>query len=193
MEGMRIWPASLLMSWVSTLIIRPAHLFTYKFGRSISKTSSILLAIIVKDFSFLNYSWRSGNCTFIMWVSKAFAPWVLPSKLETYLEKDKDKFMQHHLTAEIFRVIMAPFSFEKRRGLRRNHALVGWLIWRRLVGETLGSHWKPWLLAYLPWSTIFDWNSALNSILLSIDDGPWGFFPDREAVFDLLLGGVIKG
>ncbi len=54
-EGMRICLASLLMSWISIVIIGPAGLFMYKSVGFISKTSPILLAMIVRAFSFLNY------------------------------------------------------------------------------------------------------------------------------------------
>jgi hypothetical protein len=41
--------------------------------------------------------------------------------------------------------------------------------------------------------TIFDENSTSNSKSLSTNDGPWGSSLEREAILDLLPGGVLKG
>jgi hypothetical protein len=56
MEGIPMYPASLLMSWVSTVIMGLTGLFMYESSGSISRTSPILLAMIVRAFVFLNYS-----------------------------------------------------------------------------------------------------------------------------------------
>ncbi len=111
-EGMQMWPTSLLMSWISTIIIGPACLFTYDSTSSISRTSPILLAIIVRALSFLNCSWRSGNWTFIVCMSITSAPWALELKFETYLKKKK--FMPLHSTKVIFQVVLAPSSSKNK-------------------------------------------------------------------------------
>ncbi len=54
MEGIRMYPASLLMSRVSAVIMGPAGLFMYESSGSISRTSPILLAMIMRAFVFLN-------------------------------------------------------------------------------------------------------------------------------------------
>ncbi len=47
-KGMQMWPASLLMYWISIVIIGLASIFTYDSTSSIFRTSPILLAIIVR-------------------------------------------------------------------------------------------------------------------------------------------------
>jgi hypothetical protein len=59
-------------------------LFLYESAASISKTFSILLAMIINILVFLNCPWKSENYTFIKWENKASAPCMLASKLETY-------------------------------------------------------------------------------------------------------------
>ncbi len=49
-----MYSASLLMSWVSTVIMGPMGLFMYESSSSISRTSPILLAMIVRAFVFMN-------------------------------------------------------------------------------------------------------------------------------------------
>ncbi len=62
------------------VIMGPAGLLMYEFIASISRTSPILLAMIVRALVFLNYSCRSGNWTLIACVSWASAPCELESK-----------------------------------------------------------------------------------------------------------------
>ncbi len=52
-EGMRMYPANLLMSRTSTMIVRPSGLF---IAASIFRTSPILLAMMVSALVFLNCS-----------------------------------------------------------------------------------------------------------------------------------------
>jgi hypothetical protein len=56
MERIRMYPASLPMSRVSTMIMGPVGHFMYESSGYISRTSPILLAMIMKVFLFLNCS-----------------------------------------------------------------------------------------------------------------------------------------
>lgn len=98
----------------------PTGPFMYKFAVSIFRTSPILLAMIVRVLTFLNYSWKSRNYTFIVWESKVLAPCVLVSKLGMYLEKErfkplhsivveKERFKPFHSTVVIFLIAFAFF------------------------------------------------------------------------------------
>ncbi len=143
-----------------------------------------------------------------MCVSSTSAPCALASKLETYLEKEK--FMLHHSTAVIFRVILAPSSFEKKASKNprvsrvANMKKVGRCNFKQLfraliVGLLLMVRLMTILCAFLVApscisATISDENSASSCRSLSTgDDGPWGSSPEGEAVSDLLPRGVLKG
>ncbi len=106
-----MYSVSLLMSHVSTMIMGPMGLFMYESFGSISKTSPILLAMIVKVFLFLNCSRRFKNWTFIVCESKVSAPCTLVSKFGMY--REKERFKPLHSTAVIFMVDLAPSSSVK--------------------------------------------------------------------------------
>ncbi len=111
MEGIRMYPANLPMSWVSTMIMGSVGLFMYESSSSISWTFPILLAMIVRAFVFLNCSWRSGNWTFIVWKSEVSAPCILVSKFIMY--REKERFKPLHSTIVIFLADLTFFSFVK--------------------------------------------------------------------------------
>ncbi len=64
-DGIRIYPGSLEISFSSIVIMGPASLLIYESAASISNTSSSLLAIMVRALVFRNCSCKSGNCTLI--------------------------------------------------------------------------------------------------------------------------------
>ncbi len=68
-DGILMYPGSLEMSLSSMVIMVPAGLLMYESTASISRTSLILLAMIVRALVFLNCSCRSGNWTLIARVS----------------------------------------------------------------------------------------------------------------------------
>ncbi len=73
-DGILMNPASLEMSWTSTVTMGPIGLFMYEYAASMSSTSPSLLAIMARALAFLNCSCRSGNCTLIVCVRIASAP-----------------------------------------------------------------------------------------------------------------------
>ncbi len=83
----------------------------YESSGSISITSPILLAMIVRAFVFLNCLWRSGNWAFIVCESKVLAPCILASKFGMY--RKKERFKPFHSTIVIFLANLTPFSFVK--------------------------------------------------------------------------------
>jgi hypothetical protein len=54
-----------------------------------SSTSPSLLAIMVRALAFLNCSCKFENCTLIVCVRSASAPWALASKSGENLEKER--------------------------------------------------------------------------------------------------------
>ncbi len=112
MEGIRIIPASLLMSLTSTEIKGPVDLLMYESGASISSTSPILLAMMVNTFSERSYTCRSENCTRMVCVRSFSAPWLLGLKSAEYFEKESAQ--PFHLTAPSFLVALAPSSSSNR-------------------------------------------------------------------------------
>jgi hypothetical protein len=83
----------------------------YDSAASISKTVPKALAMMVSALTFLNSSWMSGNCTFIVCVRNASAPCALESKSGENLEKERLSPLQS--TVVNFLVAIAPSSFSK--------------------------------------------------------------------------------
>ncbi len=77
-----------------------------------SRISPSLLAMMVRAFAFRNCSCKSGNCTFIICVRSAFAPYALASKSGENLEKERLSSL--HSTIVSFLVVRAPSLFSKR-------------------------------------------------------------------------------
>jgi hypothetical protein len=82
-------PASLEMSCTSIVTMGPAGLLIYESAGSMSNTSPTWLARIVRAFSFLNCSCRSGNWTLTECVRSDSNPWALASKSGENLEKER--------------------------------------------------------------------------------------------------------
>ncbi len=112
MEGILMNPASLEISLTSIVTMGPVGLFMYESIASMSKTSPSLLAIMVRAFAFRNCSCKSRNCSFIVCVRSASAPYVLASKFGKYLEKKR--LSPLHSTVVSFLIDMVPSSFSKR-------------------------------------------------------------------------------
>jgi hypothetical protein len=68
-DGIQMNPESLEMSFNSIVIRGPAGLLMYDSAGSISSTSPILLAVMVRALVLRNCSCKSGNWTLIAWVS----------------------------------------------------------------------------------------------------------------------------
>jgi len=68
--------------------------------------------MMVKAFAFRNCSCKSGNCTFIICVRSASAPYTLASKSGENLEKERPSLL--HSTVVSFLVEIAPSLFSKR-------------------------------------------------------------------------------
>jgi hypothetical protein len=111
-NGIRMYPGSLEMFFNSNVIRGPAGLLMYESAGSISSTSLILLAIMVRALVFQNCSCKLGNWTLIAWVSWASAPWELASKFEMYRENERRKSL--HSTDVRRRVALAPYLSSNR-------------------------------------------------------------------------------
>ncbi len=112
MDGILMNLASLEKSQTSTVTMGPTGLFMYESSASMSSTSPNLLAIMVRAFAFLNCSCKSVNCTLIVCVRSASAPWALASKSGENLEKERLSSLQS--TVVSFLVAIAPSSLSKR-------------------------------------------------------------------------------
>lgn len=88
-DGIMMKPASLEMFCTSIVTMGLVGLLIYDSTASISRTVPNLLAMIVSALAFLNCSWRSGNCTFIVCMRRASAPCTLESKSGENLEKER--------------------------------------------------------------------------------------------------------
>ncbi len=112
MDGILMNPTSLKMTWTSIVTMGPVGLLMYESTASMSRTSPSLLAMMVRAFSFQNYSCKSGNFTFIVCVKSASTPYAFASKSGENLEKERPSPL--HSTVVSFLVEMAPSSFSKR-------------------------------------------------------------------------------
>ncbi len=135
MDGILMNPASLEMSRTSSVTMGPAGLLMYESSSSMSNTSPSLLAIMVRALTFLNCSCKSGNCTLIMCVRSASAPWALASKSGENLEKERLSPLQS--TMVNFLVAIAPSSLSKRI---RKYPLVKRVVEAKEVGKCSFRH-----------------------------------------------------
>jgi len=206
MDGILMSPASLEISWTSTMTVGPAGLFMYESSASMSSTSPTLLAIMVRAFAFLNCLCKSGNCTLIMCIRSASAPCALVSKSGENLEKERLSPLQS--TVVSFLVAIAPSSLSKRI---RKYPLVKIVVEAKEVGRWSFRHsWRALNEAFPPnvrpitvlraffivapsnSITISVGNSASNSILGCTRDGPWGSAPVGVVGLGPLLGCVVR-
>jgi hypothetical protein len=111
-DGILMNPTSLEMSCTSTVTMGPVGLLMYDSAASISRTTPSLLTIMVRALTFRNCSCKSRNCTFIVCVKSASAPYALESKSGENLEKERLSPLKS--TVVSFLVAMAPSSFSKR-------------------------------------------------------------------------------
>ncbi len=130
MDGILMNLASLEKSQTSTVTMGPTGLFMYESSASMSSTSPNLLAIMVRAFAFLNCSCKSVNCTLIVCVRSASAPWALASKSGENLEKERLSSLQS--TVVSFLVAIAPSSLSKRI---RKYPLVKSVVEAKEVGR----------------------------------------------------------
>jgi hypothetical protein len=105
-------PASLEISYTSTVTMGPAGLLMYELAGSMSNTSPTWLARIVRAFSFLNCSCRFGNWTLTECVRNDLDPWALALKSGENLEKERLSPLQS--TVESFLMAIAPSSLSNR-------------------------------------------------------------------------------
>ncbi len=135
MDEILMNPASLEMSWTSTMTMGPTGLFMYESSASMSSTSPSLLAIMVRAFAFLNCSCKPGNYTLIVCIRSASAPYALALKSGENLEKERLSPLQSIVVS--FLVAIAPSSLSKRI---RKYTLVKSVVEAEEVGRWSFKH-----------------------------------------------------
>ncbi len=136
MDGILMNPANLEMSRTSSVTMGPTGLLMYESFASMSNTSPSLLAIMVRALAFLNCSCKSGNCSLIVCVRSASAPWALASKSRENLEKERVSRSNPPWRVSL---LLLPLP-RNRRGSENTLLLRGWWKRRRWAGGVSGTH-----------------------------------------------------